>query len=137
MQAPSLPLPTITPDNEPFWEGCKRGELILQRCAGCGTWRYYPRPGCSRCSSLEFEWVKASGRGTVYSWIIVHGPTIPYFIDKAPYNVVVVALEEGPHMVSNLVDVANDQIQIGMPVHIQFEDVSEDIALPKFHSHAA
>jgi uncharacterized OB-fold protein len=132
MQEATIPLPTINSDNAEFWEGTKRHELVLQKCSGCGTFRYYPRPGCSRCSSMDFTWEKVSGRGTVYSWIIVHGPTLPAFQDKAPYNVVVVALEEGPHMVSNLLDVPNDQIQVGLPVKVDFEDVSDDITLPKF-----
>jgi uncharacterized OB-fold protein len=127
-----LPLPTINPDNAEFWRGCKNRQLILQRCRGCGKFRYYPRPACSNCSSMEFDWQPVSGRGTVFSYVIVHGPTLPYFAAKAPYNVVLVALEEGPHMVSNLLDVPNDEIYIGMPVVVDFEDVSEEFALPKF-----
>ncbi|HUI27753.1 MAG TPA: OB-fold domain-containing protein, partial [Candidatus Kryptonia bacterium] len=102
MNEPLLtPIPVPNPDNAGFWEGCRNRELRLQRCRGCGTVRHPPRPMCPQCTSTEYEWMRASGRGTIYSFTIVHGPTLPVFQARAPYNVVVVQLDEGPYLVSN------------------------------------
>ena len=82
------PLPQPTLDNHEFYEAAQRGELRFQRCADCGTWRHYPRPVCPECLSTRLSWERASGRGTIYTWTIVHGPTLPAFQDDLPYNVV-------------------------------------------------
>ena len=81
---------------------------------------------------MNAEWIKLGGRGKVYSWTIIYPPVLPAFEDKTPYNVVLVQLDEGIRMVSNLVDCDNDKIEIGMPVEVLFEKVSEDVTLPKF-----
>lgn len=128
----AIPRPVANFDNAGFWDGCRQHELRLQRCRACRAYRHQPRPMCPQCNSLEYEWMRASGRGTVYTFTIVHGPTLPAFQRNAPYNVVVVQLEEGPFMVSNLVDCAAEHIRIGMAVEVVFEDVTETISLPKF-----
>lgn len=128
----TAPYPVPNADNAPFWEGCARGELLLQRCGHCRAWRHHPRPMCPRCGSFESEWARASGRGVVHTFTIVHGPTLPAFQDRLPYNVVAVALDEGVYMVSNLVDCPADAIRIGMPVEVVFEPLTDTIALPKF-----
>ena len=128
----NVPYPVPNPDNAPFWEACARGELWLQRCTPCRAWRHHPRPMCPRCGSTEFEWERASGRGVVHTFTIVHGPTLPAFQQQLPYNVVAVALDEGVYMVSNLVDCAPEAIRIGMPVEVVFEPLTDTIALPKF-----
>ena len=102
--ADSPPVPN--PDNRGFWDGCRRGELRLQRCTRCGVWRHHPRPICPACRSFDYEWALASGRGVVHTFTIVHRPTLPAFEAQLPYNVIVVRLEEGPFMVSNLIDYA-------------------------------
>jgi uncharacterized OB-fold protein len=126
------PLPAIGPDTAPFYEAARRGELRFQRCAECGTWRHYPRPACSACQSRHFSWERASGRGTVYTWTIVHGPTLPAFEASLPYNVVDVLLDEGIHFVSQVLDCPADALRAGLPVEAIFVPVSEAVTLVKF-----
>jgi hypothetical protein len=126
------PLPRPTEDSAPFWEAACRGELRLQRCNDCGHVRFPPALLCARCLSERAEWVALSGRGTVYSWIVVHQSQHPAFNADVPYNVAIIQLDEGPRMHSSIIDCPNDQIAIGMPVTVAFEKVSDDAALVKF-----
>jgi uncharacterized OB-fold protein len=102
------------------------------RCADCGDAYFYPRSICPLCFSRNTSWFQASGRGTLYAFSIVHRAPRPDI--TAPYVAAMVELEEGPRMPTNLVDVAPDPaaIKIGMPVQVVFEDLTDDIALPKF-----
>jgi hypothetical protein len=127
-----LPVPVPNLDNAGFWEGCRLHELRIQRCTVCDTLRHHPRPMCPRCNSLEYDWKPVSGRGTLYTFAIVHGPTLPVFQAQTPYNVAVVQLAEGPYLVTNIVDCPADRLHIGLPVEVVFEDVDEAISLPKF-----
>ena len=129
---PPIPLPVPNADNAGFWDGCRQHELRLQRCRACGTLRHQPRPMCPGCNGLEYEWVRASGRGTLYTFTIVHGPTLPAFQAQAPYNVAVIQLDEGPFMVSNIVGCRAAELRIGMRVEVVFEDVDEGVSLPRF-----
>ena len=124
------PVPTL--DSAPFWDWCRRHELRLQRCAECGTWRFHPRPRCPSCRSSAHEWSPTSGRGTVYTFTICHPPVLPAFAGRVPYNAVVVRLDEGPFMVSNLVECSNEEIEIGMAVEVVFVDVDDELTLPQF-----
>lgn len=132
MFAIEKPLPRPTEDSAPFWEAACRGELRLQRCNDCGHVRFPPALLCARCLSERAEWVALSGRGTVYSWIVVHQSQHPAFNADVPYNVAIIQLDEGPRMHSSIIDCPNDQIAIGMPVTVAFEKVSDDAALVKF-----
>jgi uncharacterized OB-fold protein len=126
------PLPLPTRDTEPFYTAARRGELVFQRCTACGRWRHYPRPTCPRCLSRAVEWARASGRGTVFTWTIVRGPTLPAFEAELPYNVVDVLLDEGVHFVSQLVDCTPEDIRAGMAVEAVFVPASDEITLVKF-----
>lgn len=126
------PIPAITPEIQPFFEAAKRRELAVQRCKGCSTLRFPAREICSTCLSTDAEWVTVSGRGEIFSFNIMHQVYHPGFADEVPYAVVQVKLIEGPKMISNLVGVKPHDIQIGMPVHVVFEDISEEVTLPKF-----
>jgi len=126
------PLPHIDEVNRPFWEAAQRHKLILQKCQGCGHYRYPPGETCPRCLSDRLEWVKASGRGIVYTWAVVHQVYHPAFANDVPYAVVTVELEEGPRILTNLVDCHIEDIAIGIPVEVVFEDVTEEVTLPKF-----
>ncbi len=132
MFAIEKPLPRPTEDSAPYWEAARNGELRMQRCSDCGHLRFPPAILCPRCLSENAEWVRLSGRGRVFSWIVVHQSQHPAFNADAPYNVAIVELEEGPRLHANIVGCANDAIFIGMPVEVVFEKVSEEIALPKF-----
>lgn len=130
---PRRPLPEATPETKEFWEGTKRGELRIQRCRACGKAYFYPRPFCPHCSSRDVEWFTASGRGTLYSYVINHRPARG-FEDMAPYVIAVVELEEGPRMMTNIVGVEAkpENLPIDMPVQVTFEQESDDITLPLF-----
>jgi uncharacterized OB-fold protein len=109
--------------------------LRVQRCRSCGSHVFIPRPVCTSCLSEELDWVESSGRGTLYSFTTVHRPQRPEF--DVPYTVVIVELEEGWHMLSNLVDVAPDEIAIGMPLEVCFREMTPEISLPAFRPAAA
>jgi uncharacterized OB-fold protein len=129
------------PAARPFWDGTERGELLLQACADCDKPRFPPRPMCFHCRSVKVKWVKASGRGTVWSFVVPHPPLLPAYAEQAPYNVIVVALDEDPllRMVGNLVASADGKlnevdpstIRIGEPVRAVFTQV-EDVWLPRW-----
>lgn len=128
--AGSRPRPLITRDNAFFWEGVATGELRIQRCRGCGTLRHPPRPMCGHCRSLEWDTVVSSGRGQVFSYAIHHHPPLPGF--ALPHPIVVVELEEGVRLVSSTVGIAPEELRIGLPVRVVFEQVEEDLVLPLF-----
>jgi hypothetical protein len=127
-----LPLPVPSPDNQPFWDALNEGELRIQRCTGCGTLRHPPRPMCAHCRSFDTEWVVVSGRGTVFSYTVTHQPIHPALVDRVPFATVLVELEEGPRLTTNLVDVPPEEIAIGMPVEVVFQRASDEITLPLF-----
>ncbi|MBY0276162.1 OB-fold domain-containing protein [Candidatus Binatia bacterium] len=131
-----LPLPQISRDNAEFYAAAARGELRFQRCTPCRRFRHYPRPACPYCLSRDFTWELSSGRGTVYTWTIVRGPTLPAFQDKLPYNVVDVLLDEGVHFQSEVLDCAPEEIHAGMPVEAVFVPVTDEITLVKFRRQA-
>jgi len=128
-----FPLPAITDDTRPFWDGCQRRELRVQRCTGCGTLRHPPAPACWRCRGFAHEWIALSGRGTVFSHAVVHRAFLPELASHVPYTVVVVALDDAPgiRLVSNFVE---GEPQIGLPVEVVFEDVSADVTVPRFRA---
>jgi len=128
MTAP-IPRPVPDVDNAPFWEGCREHELRLQRCNGCGTVRFPPRPRCHVCRSGAATWERMSGRGVVHTFTICHPPVLPAYADRVPYNVVVVELAEGPFLVSNLVDA---EPEVGAPVEVTWRDVDDKLTLPQF-----
>ncbi len=126
------PLPVPTEDSSPYWEACKKHELRMQRCKACGHFRFPPSVVCPRCTSLEADWEKLSGRGEVYTFIIVHKTYHPAFDSDIPYNVAIVRLEEGPMLHTNVVECRNDDLYIGMPVEVIFQDMNDKISLLKF-----
>ncbi len=126
------PLPRPNEDSAPFWEAAHKGELRMQKCGDCGHVRFPPALLCSRCLSEKSAWVRLSGRGTVFSWIVIHQSQHPAFNADTPYNVAIVELEEGPRLHTNIVDCPNDHIHIGLPVEVVFEKVSDDTSLVKF-----
>jgi uncharacterized OB-fold protein len=127
-----FPRPAPDPVEAPFWDWCRRHELRLQRCGACGTLRFPPRPRCPQCRSMLATWEPVAGTGTVASYTIVHPPVLPAFADRVPYNAVVVELDEGPFMVSNLLDVADEDLTTGMRVEVTFVDLDDDLTLPQF-----
>ena len=131
---PEMPLPAITEDTRPFWDACRRHELSIQRCTGCGTFRHPPTPVCWKCRGFRHEWVPVSGRGTVFSYAVVDRAFLPELAAHVPYTVIVVALDDAPgvRLVSNLVDAAPGEVHVGLPVEVYFDDVRADVTVPRF-----
>ena len=125
------PLPIPGPDDRLFWEGCLRHELLVQRCTGCGAVRFWDDPMCPHCASLASEAVRASGRGRIWSHTTTHHAFNRAWKDDLPYTVIVVELDEGPRMTSNLTG-STAGLRIGAAVEVVFEDVNPEVTLPKF-----
>jgi uncharacterized OB-fold protein len=124
------PAPVVTEDSEPFWSAANRGELVVQRCSGCGRLHHPPRPMCPTCRSTAHEWIPSAGAGTIYSFALLHHPQHPAF--SYPVVAVLVDLDEGVRLVSNLVDVEPADLVIGMPVEVTFVPTANDMAVPVF-----
>ena len=122
--------PGITHDNRFFWEGLVRHKLLIQRCASCRRLQHPPAPMCPGCHSFEMEAIEASGRGIVHSFVVAHHPPIPPF--EYPNVIVLVELEEGTRLVSRLVGTQPDDVAIGMPVAVEFEELADDFVLHRF-----
>ncbi len=130
--APARPIPVVTPEMAPFWEAAKRQQLVVQRCVACGTLRFPAREVCSRCLSRDVAWTPVSGRGEVFSKVVMHLANHPAFAAMAPYAVVVVQLEEGARIMSNVTGCAPADVRIGMPVEVTFEPLDDTVTLPLF-----
>ena len=126
------PLPRIDEESRGFWEALQRHELYVQRCRRCSTTRFYPRAVCPVCMSSDVEWVRCSGRGTVYSFTVTHQNQAPGFREELPYVLAIVELDEGPRVMTNVVGCAVDAVKVGMAVEVVFEDVTSDVTLAKF-----
>ncbi len=122
--------PVVAHDNQAWWDRINEGELTIQHCKDCGTLRHPPRPMCWKCQSLEWDLVAASGKGTVYSYVVVHRPPFPGY--EYPLVVAVVELEEGTRIVSNLVGIDPKDVEVAMPVKVSIEDVDDALKLPLF-----
>jgi uncharacterized OB-fold protein len=123
------PVPEPTPLSAPFWRAAADGVLVVQRCQDCGRLEWTPQVACSRCLTETLQWARMSGRGTVYSFSVVHRPQTPAF--PAPYVVAIVELEEGVRMLTDLVGVHPEQVRIGQPVAVAF-DTTAPVALYHF-----
>lgn len=131
-QAYPKPLPVVDKDTQPFWEYTRKHELRVQKCLACGKLYYPVSPICPRCLSMEFEWTKLTGKGEVYSFIVVHRRYHPGFASEIPYVVAIIRTEEGIRMLSNVVGCKPEAVRIGMPVEVVFDDVTPEFTLPKF-----
>lgn len=131
---PGIPLlrPRVDLDNQGFWEAVRQHKLVFQKCKDCGLLVHRPRPMCPRCNSMEREWAPSTGKGVVYSWVNFVYANAAYPGIKVPYTVVVVEMAEGVRMISNLYDVKPEEVYVGMPVEVVFDDIADDLTLPKF-----
>ena len=127
------PLPVPDPDSAPFWEGCRRNLLLIQRCRSCDHAQFPPSSACASCGSHDIAWQEASGTGTVFSWIVVRHPVPkPVYADKVPYVVALIDLAEGVRMPSNVIGCAPEDVRADMPVEVTFRRVTDDVVLPLF-----
>ena len=132
MKDQTRPLPVPTPETAHFWEGTRQGQLRLQRCVHCAHAYFPPRPFCPKCSSAEIETFAASGRASLYSYVISQR-SIPGF--EAPYAIAVVQLEEGPRMMTEHYRLRHrppEALRLDMPLEVAFAKQNEDITLPLF-----
>jgi uncharacterized OB-fold protein len=131
----SIELPVSPPDIQPetasFWAATLEGTLLLQRCSGCGRAGYYPRFVCANCHSTDLVDFEASGRGTIYSYTITTRGILEY-ADVGSYVLAMVALDEGPKMITNIVECDPTELAIGQPVEVVFFDTGAGAALPRF-----
>ena len=125
-------LPAPDPETRPFWDAAREGRLLVKRCADCGRAHFYPRPFCPHCWSEQVDWEVASGRATLYTWSIVRSNDLPPFPERVPYVAAVVDLDEGPRMMTNVVDCDFDALEIGMHLRAAFRDAGHDLTLPVF-----
>ncbi len=137
-----LLLPVVDEDGAPFWEYAARGELRVQTCADCDEPRFPPRPCCPHCQSFDSAWVRASGRGKIWSYVFPHPPLLPAYAEQAPYNAIIVELADFPRirLVGNLVaapdaalnSVDPARLRIGAPVKVVFAELAEGVTIPRW-----
>lgn len=128
------PLPIPNGETQPFWDSLKQHAMQLPFCRKCGKAHFYPRPFCPHCFSWDIEWRKASGRGKLYTYAIQHRPQAPGFQEEVPYITAIVELDEGPRMMTNLVEVEPEpaKLKCDAPVEVVYDDVTDAVTLPKF-----
>lgn len=126
-----FPVPVPDADTQPFWDGCRRGELLVQRCAACARWLWQPRPLCSFCQTPDPVWTRVSGEGNVASWTVMRPPVLPAYADKVPFVILLVELDEGVRLLGYLVDDSGallrsdgtaERLCMGMRVALRFHD---------------
>jgi hypothetical protein len=126
------PVPVPDTLTAPYWKAAAEGRFTLPRCEACGRRHFYPRPACPHCGSDRIAWAEASGGGIVYSYSVVHRAPGPAFAGDVPYVVAIVETEEGPHLLSRIVDIDPGAVRIGTKVRVRFDRVSDEAALPVF-----
>ena len=125
------PLPEIDELTRPFWDAVQRGSLEIQRCRDCAQWVFYPNAWCTACYGKALEWKPVTGFGSVYSYSVVHYPPYASFAADVPYVLATIELDEGPHMMTNVVHCAWADVRIGMRVRLCFE-TRQGFRIPQF-----
>ncbi|MEM8923215.1 MAG: Zn-ribbon domain-containing OB-fold protein [Actinomycetota bacterium] len=130
------PAPSASWESRGYWEGAGRNELVLQRCASCGVVQHRPRGLCVTCGGEQPLHFVASGRGTVWSFTVTNQNQAKGFADACPYVMAYVETEEGPRLLTNIVDCDPESVHIGMAVTARFvhdeRDDDEQFAVPVF-----
>ena len=135
MESPQRPLPQpITPEAQPYWDGLNEQKLMLPKCDACGKPFFYPRIACPHCHSRQISWIQASGKGKLYAFEIAYRALNPRFKVEPPYVLAMIELEEGPRMMSNLINIKPDPavIKCDMPVEVVFEKLTDTVTIPLF-----
>jgi uncharacterized OB-fold protein len=125
-------LPIVTEENAEYWRSARAHALKLPFCMACEQFFYPAHYRCPACLGDKVEYRPVSGKGTVQTWNVMHQVYDPSFKDRAPYVVAVIRLEEGPQLVTNLLDTPKDEIRIDLPVRLVYEDLTDEIGLPQF-----
>jgi uncharacterized protein len=129
---PRFDLPTIEPESQPFWDAAREHRFLLRRCNRCGAVHHYPRPFCPVCWSDDVVWEDASGRGTLYTFSTIFVNDLPPFNERLPYIAAAVDLEEGPRVMTNIVDADPADLRVGMPVEVAYRELTPEITAPVF-----
>ncbi len=132
MSTARFDLPTPEGDTIEFWEGAKEERLLIRHCLDCDAYSYYPRPFCPKCWSERVEWYEASGEATLYTWSVIYNNDMPPFRDRVPYVAAIVDLAEGPRMMTNVVECPFAELQVGMPLKVTFQPISDEFTIPVF-----
>lgn len=130
-------LPAPDAEQQPFWDAAGEHRLLIQRCTDTGRYFFYPRPFDPETWSTNVEWVEASGRATLYTYSVVHQNDLPPFDERVPYVAAVVELDEGPRMMTNVVDCDHDALEIGMELEVTFRELDDDVTAPVFRPRRA
>ena len=128
---PAKPQPRITPWAAPLWEGCAQGKLTLPYCDKCEACFYYPRRWCPQCFNQDLSWQEVSGKGKVYSFSVIHQAPMASYQGDVPYVLAVIELQEGPRMMTNVVNCRVEDVSVEMPVEVTFEERG-DMTIPQF-----
>lgn len=129
-QPPGIPTGGRSTAAAPYWDACRNGELLYQRCAACGRVNMKPARACAACGARALEWRRSAGRGTLYSWTVVWRPQHPSF--HVPYAPAVIELDEGPYVMSAMIGCAPDDLRAGLAVEVEFHPAGDDVVLPYF-----
>jgi uncharacterized OB-fold protein len=121
MRTPDRPQPGTDTLSEVFWDACRRGELLIQRCPACGHRQFYPRLLCTACGATP-EWETTAGRGTVYTFTVIRQNYAKPFRELLPYVVAMVELDEGPRIMGNVTGCEVDDMTVGLPVEVWFDE---------------
>lgn len=127
-----LPPPVVNPDSQAYWDGAREDRLLIRKCKSCGVTHFLPRYLCPACWSTELDWIPASGRGTVHSYTVIRRAPLAEFVDKVPYVVALIDLEEGPRMMANILGEDALNTRIGDRVEVRFESRGENAKVPQF-----
>ena len=130
---PARPLPPPDDDSLEYWKAAAEHRLVMQRCSSCSTFRFYPRSICGECQSPEFTWTEVAGTGTVYTYTVVRRAPLDSFRHLVPYVLALVELDEGPRMMTNIID-AVDDVHIGQRVTVAWTELTPDVSLPVFRA---
>ena len=126
------PLPTVSGESKPYWDSCRLGRLVIQKCDNCSEFQFYPRGICANCWSNDIKWYNATGRGTVWSFTVTYQNRTPGFAEDVPYVLALVELEEGVRMFTNIIDCQPTDVRIGMDVEVTFVQANNQISIPYF-----
>ena len=126
------PLPTVSGETKPYWDSCRQGQLMIQKCDSCGEFQFYPRGICANCWSNDIQWYKSSGKGTVWTFTVTYQNRTPGFAEDVPYVLALVELEEGVRMFTNIVECEPRDVKIGMEVEVTFVRANDQISIPYF-----
>lgn len=129
---PAKPVPRPAPESKPYWEAAREHRLSIPRCESCEKYWFPPSRSCPHCLSAQFTFTDVCGRGKIFSFVTFHRIYNPAFAQEVPYVVALVELEEGPRLLSNIVGASPDEVRCEMKVEVVFDDVSEDVSVPKF-----